>query len=454
MTTNPGVLRLAPHSPESEEAAIGGVLIDPDLIPAIAVYLKPDHFHVNRLAIVWEAILHLNERKAGIDILTVNEEIRAMGKADQFEDKARGFLVNLINRTPTSIHTQDYARVVERLAIRRQLLTAADEIKTLAYDEGLPIEKIVTTSQQRVMRVANNMVRDDDLPFYDAVMDVVNKIEARMVNPTEVLGVPTGIRDYDALLMGLQRGLLYIIAGRPGMGKTALLLTILLNAAKLGARVALFSQEMTREQVIYRLLAMETGINSNTLRAGGLNPREYSLFVEAFPRVAELPIYVTNAKRTTPAMILAKSLAWQLQTGLDAVMVDYLQILSDGGLFKADNETGKVSYFAEELKQIARDVNIPVMAAAQLNRALESRQDKRPMLSDLKQSGSIEQAADVVTFLYREVVYNEATEFPNKAELITAKQRDGVTGTVDTHFERSLTKFSDSRITKIDLNSL
>ena len=454
MTTNPGILRLAPHSPEAEEAVIGGVLTDPELMPGIAAYLKPDAFHINRLAIVWDAMLRLFARKEGIDVLTVSEEIRAMGKADQFEDKARGFLVNCINRAPTSIHTEAYARVVERLGIRRKLLTAADEIKTLAYDEQLAIEAIVTDAQKRVMTVAHTIARDDDVPFYDAVMQVVSQIEERMTHPMTALGVPTGLKDYDEMIMGLQRGLLYIVAGRPGMGKTALLLTMLLNMAKLGARVGLFSQEMSREQVIFRLLAIETGINSTKLRAGNLDAHEYHLFVEAYPRIAQLPIHVTNAKRTTPAIILSKSLSWQSLTGLDAVMVDYLQLLSDGGMFKADNETGKVSYYAEELKQIARDVNVPVVSAAQLNRSLESRQDKRPMLSDLKQSGSIEQAADVITFLYRDIAYNPETEFPNFAELIVAKQRDGATGTVIAHYERSLTKFTDAKTTTIDLSQL
>lgn len=454
MTSNPGVLRLAPHNPEAEEAAIGGVLTDPELVFPIASYLKPEHFHINRLAIVWEAILALAERREAIDILTVSEKIRAMGKAEQFENKARGFLVNLINRTPTHIHTEDYARIVESLAIRRQLLTFGDEVKASAYDEALDVHTTVNDAQKQLIKIANRSVRDEDLPFYDAVIDVVTKIEARMEHPQLATGVPTGLHAYDDLLSGLLPGLLYIIAARPGMGKTALLLTILLNAARAGKKVALFSQEMSREQVILRLLAMATGINSSKLRAGDLNPNEYRHFVLIYPQVAQLPIYVTNAKRTTPSMILTKSLAWQGMTGLDVVMIDYLQILSDGGMFKPGQKVEKVSYFAEESKQIARDLDVPVVAAAQLNRALEQRQDKRPMLSDLKDSGSIEQEADVVTFLYRDVVYNEAREFPNKAELIVAKHRDGATGVIDTHFEKSITLFSDMRTMKIDLGSL
>lgn len=454
MSTNPGVLRLAPHNPEAEEAAIGSVLIDPDVVFSLASFLKPEHFHINRLSIVWEAVLALAKNRKAIDVVTVSDQIRAMGKADQFDDKTRGFLVNLINRTPTHLNAQTYARLVESLGIRRQLLTAGDEIKSLAYDESIPVTRIVTDSQRRLNKVANGSVNDDDLSFYDAVLHVVNQIEARMANPHIPIGIQTGLREYDHLISTLQKGLLYIVAGRPGMGKTAFLLTMILNAAKLDKAVALFSQEMTRDQVIYRLLAMETGISTTQLRDGDLNEEEYARFVATFPALAQLPIYVTNAKRTTPATILTKCQTWQGMTGLDAVFIDYLQILSDGGAFKAGQKVEKISYFAEESKQIARDLNVPVIAAAQLNRDLEKRGDKRPILSDLKDSGSIEQEADVVTFLYRDVVYNEATEFPNKAELIVAKQRDGATGMVDLHYEKSITKFTDMRTMRIDLGTL
>ncbi|MBN8634993.1 MAG: replicative DNA helicase [Anaerolineae bacterium] len=219
MTSNPGILRLAPHSPEAEEAVIGGVLTDPDLFLGIAAYLRPEDFHINRLAIVWEAMMRVADRNDGIDVLTVSEEIRALGKAEQFEDKARGFLVNLINRTPTSVHTEAYARVVERLAIRRRLLTAADEIKTLAYDEQLPVERITSEAESRLFRVTERNQRGDLVPMYQAIDTFFASIEHKMQHPDEPMGLPTGFRDLDGLLSGLQRSDLLIFAGRPGMGK-------------------------------------------------------------------------------------------------------------------------------------------------------------------------------------------------------------------------------------------
>ncbi len=453
MTTNPGVLRLAPHSPEAEEAVIGGVLTDPDVFLGIAAYLKPEDFHVNRLAIVWEAMMRVADRNDGLDVLTVSEEIRAIGKADQFEDKARGFLVNLINRTPTSIHTEAYARVVERLAIRRRLLTAADEIKMLAYDEQLPIEKITGEAESRIFRVTERNMRGDLVPMYQAIDTYFARIEHQMQHPDEPLGLPTGFRDLDELLGGLQRSDLLIFAGRPGTGKTSMLLSIALNAAKLNARILIFTMEMGNDQIVQRFVSMETGINTQKLRTGQLDAREYSRFVEATGRLGNLRIFIDDSAAITPIEMRTKCRRIAHEFGLDLVIVDYMQLMSAGTGYE-NNRVQEISYISRSLKEMARELNVPVFSAAQLSRAVEQRQDKHPMLSDLRESGSIEQDSDIVMFLYRDIMYNEATEFPNKAEIIVAKHRNGPTGTIDLHFERSLTKFSDAKTMKIDLNSL
>lgn len=454
MTTNPGILRLAPHSPEAEEAVIGGVLTDPGLYVEVA-YLKPDDFHINRLAIVWDALMHLSGRKEGIDVLTVSAEIAAMGKGDQFEDKARGFLVNLINRTPTSTNTPTYARLIQRLAIRRRLLTAADEIKTLAYDEQLSVEQITEQSVKRLHRVTDSN-RDGELAWGDMIAQSFIETERRMEGEGTYLGVPSGFRDLDELLGGFERSGLYLIGARPGMGKTSLLLTIMLSAMKAGYRVGLLSQEMDSLQIAQRFSALESGINLHNIRLGRFDPAQYARYVETVGRLGKLaPFgYVSDARNVTPTQLLAKAARWQNENGLDLLMVDYIQIMSDGGVFRADNRTGIVGYFAESLKSIARELHVPVIAATQLNRDLENRADKHPQLSDLRESGSLEQAADVVAFLYRDVVYNEATEFPNKAEVVVAKHRNGPTGTIDLHFEKSLTRFADQHTIKIDLSEL
>lgn len=385
---NPGVLRLAPHSSEAEEAVIGGVLTDPDVFLGIAAYLKPEDFHINRLAIVWEAMLRVADRNEGIDILTVSEEIRAIGKAEQFEDKARGFLVNLINRTPTSIHTEAYARVVERLATRRRLLTAADEIKVLAYDEQLPIEKITSEAEARLFRVTERNQRGDLIPMHQAIDTFFATIEHKMQHPDEPMGLPTGFRDLDELLSGLQRSDLLIFAGRPGSGKTSWMLSIALNAAKLGARILIFTMEMGHEQIVQRFVSMETGINTQKLRTGQLDPREYSRFVEATGRLGNLRIFIDDSASITPIEMRTKCRRIAHEFGLDLVIVDYLQLMSAGGGYET-NRVQEVSYISRSLKELARELNVPVLSAAQLSRAVEQRQDKHPQLSDLRESGCL-----------------------------------------------------------------
>ncbi len=388
MTSNPGILRLAPHSPEAEEAVIGGVLTDPDLFLGIAAYLRPEDFHINRLAIVWEAMMRVADRNDGIDVLTVSEEIRALGKAEQFEDKARGFLVNLINRTPTSVHTEAYARVVERLAIRRRLLTAADEIKTLAYDEQLPVERITSEAESRLFRVTERNQRGDLVPMYQAIDTFFASIEHKMQHPDEPMGLPTGFRDLDGLLSGLQRSDLLIFAGRPGMGKTSFLLSVVMNAAKLNARILIFTMEMGHEQLVQRFVSMETGINTQKLRTGQLDQREYSRFVEATGRLGNLNIFIDDSAAMTPIEMRTKCRRIAHEFGLDLVIVDYLQLMSAGAGYE-NNRVQEVSYISRSLKELAREINVPVISAAQLSRAVEQRQDKHPQLSDLRESGCL-----------------------------------------------------------------
>lgn len=450
-----GILRLAPHSVEAEEAVIGGVLTDPEQYAVISAYLKPDDFHINRLALVWDAMGRIAKRHSAIDVLTVSEEIRVMGKGDQFEDKQRGFLVNLINRTPSSYNASEYGELVRRLAVRRRMLTTSDEFRKLAYDEQIPLETVIASAEKSWISVKQGAYSGDkDQSFSDIVGEVLDDVIKYMEAPELAMGVPTGFRDLDELTVGMHPGDLIIIAARPGTGKTSFMLSVALNAASNGFRIGFMSQEMNRKQIVQRLAAMETGINLQKIRFGRLDNAEFSRFVKTCGELSKLPIYVTDANGLTPARVRAKGLNWQSGDGLDLLIVDYLQIMSSGGMFKPNERVGEVGYFARELKQIARELQVPVYAAAQLSRAVETRGEKRPILADLRESGEIEQEADLVQFIYRDVMYNEATEFPNRAEIITAKHRNGATGTIDLHFERSTTKFADSKTMKIDLGAL
>lgn len=450
-----GILRLAPHSPETEEAVIGGVLADAAQYPVIAAYLKPEDFHINRLGIIWAAMGKLSARHAAIDILTVSEEIRALGKADLFEGKQRGFLVNLINRAPTSLHVSSYGELVRRLAVRRRMLTTGDKFKELAYDESLPVETVLANAEKQWQAVKTGAyLQDKDQEMSDVIGAMLDDVIKYMDAPELAMGVPTGFKDLDELTVGLHAGELVIVAARPGTGKTSYMLSVAHNAARGGYRVGFLSQEMNTRQIVQRLAAMETGINLQKIRFGRLDNAEYSRFVRACGELSKLSLMVTDTNGLTPARIRAKALNWQADGGLDLIMIDYLQIMSSGGAFKPNERVGEVGYFARELKQIARELEIPVIAAAQISRAVEQRGDKRPILADLRESGEIEQEADIVQFIYRDVMYNEATEFPNKAEIIVAKHRNGATGTIDLHFERNTTRFLDSKHTIINLRDL
>ncbi len=442
----------APYSQDVEEALLGSILVNPEQFLAVASFLVAEDFFILRHSYVWEALLRLNERNDSIDYLTVIEELRTQNRLTDIGGPA--YLTHLINNTPTSSHAEVYGHVVERAALRRRLLTAADEIKSLAVQEDLPIERVTSESEMRLFRVTERNVRRDIVPMHEAVSDYYDRIEHLMQHPNEPLGLPTGFKDIDKLLGGLQRSDLLIFAGRPGMGKTSFLLSIALNAAKLyGGRIAIFTMEMGSDQIVQRFLSMETTINTQKLRSGQLNQQEWNRFVEATNRLSSLRIFIDDSPAITPLQMRTKCRRLMHEHGLDLVIVDYMQLMNAGGGYE-NNRVQEISYISRNLKELARELNVPIFSAAQLSRAVEQRQDKRPQLSDLRESGSIEQDADIVAFLYRDIVYNEATEFPNRADIIIAKHRNGPTGVVSLHFDNSLTKFTDARTQTIDLSSL
>ncbi|MFQ3566010.1 MAG: replicative DNA helicase [Aggregatilineales bacterium] len=441
----------APFSQEAEEAVLGAVLINDESFLSVASFLRSEDFFILRHGYIWEAMTRISERGERIDFVTVQDELRALGHLDDVGGPA--FLLQLINSTPTSINAEIYGRLVERAAIRRRLMKVADQIKGLALEEDLAIEKVTSEAEARLFEVTERNLRRDLVPMRDALSEYFDRIEYLMQHPDEPLGLPTGFRDLDELLGGMQRSDLLIFAGRPGMGKTSFLLSVALNAAKLGGRVAIFTMEMASDQIVQRFVAMETGINTQRLRTGQLSQQEWARFVQATGRLANLRIFIDDTPAINPLQMRTKCRRLLHEYGLDLVIVDYMQLMNAGGGYE-NNRVQEISYISRSLKELARELNVPVFSAAQLSRAVESRHDKRPVLSDLRESGSIEQDADIVTFLYRDVVYNEATEFPNKADIIVAKHRNGPTGTISLHFERSLTKFSDARTGTIDLSHL
>lgn len=442
-----------PMSEAAERGVIGAVLINPALWPDVAALVRPTDFYILRHQYIWQALVRLYSRGDDHDYLTVTEELRAMGKLAEIGGPP--FLLNLVNDTPTSVHAETYARLVLRASVRRRLITAAGEMMRLAADESLATESALVEAERAFNVVVDSFAdQTADHSMADMVGAMLDEIDsARAGAGTYTL--PTGFRDLDHLLGGgFWRGEIITLAGRPGMGKTAVLLQIAINAARVGARVGVHSLEMNAQALVRRMAASETGINLRKLRMGEVSGSEYDRLVHAGENLALLPIMTNDEPLQTPESVYAQARRWQMRRGLDLIILDYIQILNGMGKFKGGEREREIAYFMRAMKAVARRLNIPIVLAAQINRGVESRENKRPMLSDLRESGSIEQESDIVAFLYRDSYYNPETLNPALLEVIVAKQRNGETGLVNLHYDRASQRISDTRIERIDLSEL
>ncbi|MEM7113004.1 MAG: replicative DNA helicase [Chloroflexota bacterium] len=441
--------RLPPHSIEAEEAVLGSLLIDPEAIYEVAGFLIPDAFYRVQNRWIYEAMLRLNNRRDPIDFITLTEELRRLEKLEDAGGEA--YLIGLINTVPTSINAEHYARVVEAAHTRRKLISTASTIAGLAYEESEDINIVIDRAEQALFGVSEARTTRDLVPVRQIAREYMDRIEQLHQRGDDVIGVPTGFTDLDRLLGGLNKSDLIIIAARPGMGKTSLQNGVALTAARRhGKRVAMFNLEMSGEQLVQRMIAAETRIDSQRLRRGELYDTEWPIFMEAIGRLSETRIFIDDTPSITPAQLRTKCRRLYAEHGLDLIMIDYLQLMqSERG---TNNRVQEISEISRGLKTLARELDVPVVAAAQLSRAVEQRQDKRPLLSDLRDSGSIEQDADIVMFIYRDEYYNpETTERPNIAELVIAKHRNGPTGTVDLFWHGKLATFRNLQRQEINL---
>ena len=440
MTTTP-IDRMPPHSIEAEEAVLGSILIDPEAIFRVSPFLKADDFYIVKNQWVWEACLALHERREPIDFVTLTKELEAREQLNEIGGPA--YVSHLINVVPTAIHAEGYGRIVERTALRRRLLNAASEIAQLAYEESDEIDQTIDAAEQALFGVSQRRLSRDLIPINEAIRAYYERIEYLYEHRGEPLGIPTSFIDLDKLLGGLQRSDLIILAARPGVGKTSLLLNIALSAARrFHQRVAVFSLEMSNEQIVQRLVSAETGIDSRRLRSGELQDEDWPLFVQATGALSDAMIFLDDTPSISALQLRTKARRLYAEHGLDLIIVDYLQLMT--GDTRSENRVQEISYLSRSLKGLARELKIPVLVASQLSRAVEQRSDKRPVLSDLRESGSIEQDADIVMFIYRDDVYNEDSERKNIAEIIVAKHRNGPTGTIELFFQRNLTQFKNA----------
>jgi replicative DNA helicase len=437
-----------PHNREAEEAVVGAVLINPEVYYDLAQFLQPEDFYIVRHRWIWEAFKRLHDRRIPLDFLTVTQELENAGQLGEIGGPA--YITTLINQVPTSMHAEAYGHMVESASIRRRMLTAANQVATLAYDEGEVIENVMQEAEKSIFNVSERRLRQDVKPIKDVLNDVYDIVSERSSRDDAFFGVPTGFIDLNKILGGYQPSDLVIIAGRPGQGKSAFLLSSALHAGlEHKKNVAIFSLEMSNEQVAQRLIAQQTGIDSHRLVRGKLEDDDFGLFTHSIEVLGDTHIFLDDTPALTPLALRTKCRRLHMEFGLDLVILDYIQLM--GGDTRTENRVQEVSYISRNLKVLARELKVPVLAAAQLSRAVEQRSDKKPVLSDLRESGSLEQDADVVMFIYRPDQYEKDTAKQNVAEIIVSKHRNGPTGSFELIFMSQLAKFVDATTKHIDL---
>ena len=439
---------IVPHSQEAEESVLGAVMINPDTYFEVAQFLNAEDFYIHRHQWIWEAFVRLNERRSPIDFLTVTEELDQMGHLADIGGPA--YLTSLVNNVPSSLHAEAYGHIVEETSIRRRMISAANDIAKLAYEESIAVDTAMDEAEKSIFGVSERRLNTSLKPIQKVLSEYYDRIDRLAHQDEDILGVPTGFIDLDKLLNGLQPSDLLIIAGRPGQGKTAFMLSLARNAANRKKHVAIFSMEMANEQLVQRLIAQETGIDSQRLRTGKLTEDEWPLFAQSIEVLGETHVYLDDTPAITPLQLRTKCRRLHMEYNLDLIIIDYLQLMT-GGL-RNENRVQEVSFISRQLKVLAKELNVPVLAAAQLSRAVEQRADKRPMLSDLRESGSLEQDADIVMFIYRPDQYEEDSPLTNSAEIIVAKHRNGPVGSVHLYFRPELARFENAAKVNYDLS--
>ena len=435
--------RIPPHNLEAEESLLGAMLLSRDAI-TVAVetgvaaedFYKPAHTHV------FDAALSLYGQGEPIDPVTVAEELRRADLLDALG--GRQTLLRLQAATPASANAAHYAKIVNELALLRRLIGVAGDIAEMGYDDSQDVQETVDRAESLVFEVAEHRVTDSMIKMADALQNTLDELEALYASTGEITGVPTGYSDLDRLLLGLQPSNLIVVAARPGAGKTSFALGAAANVAMAARRpVLFFSMEMGTLELTKRLLAGEARVDARRLQTGNIPEQDWTKLSHAVGRLAEAPLFIDDNPHCTVMEMRAKSRRTKARHGdLGLVVVDYLQLMTPMGK-RAENRQVEVAEISRGLKILARELNCPVMACSQLNRQLEYRSDKRPMLADLRESGSLEQDADVVAFIYRDDIYNPDSDQRGTAEIIVAKHRNGPTGVTRLAFVDRLTKFAD-----------
>lgn len=430
-----------PHDLEAEQAVLSSIFMDKEAIITAAEMLKPEDFYNPSNQAIFEAARELYSKGIPIDAITVKDKLTEKGIFDEIGGIP--YLASVSSSLGSSVNVKHYAKIVEDKSILRRLISASADISGHSYKGDENVNKILDSAEKAIFDISQKRHTGSSIHISDITVSVFEKIEEMYSRGEKITGVPTGFTDFDLKTAGLQPSDLILIAARPSMGKTAFALNIIQYAAiKKNIPVAVFSLEMSREQLVNRILCSEAMVDAQRVKTGNLLEEDWPKLIEAMGPISESPIFIDDTPGISPMELRAKCRRMKVEHDIGLVVIDYLQLMSsDSG---RDSRQQEISEISRSLKAIARELNVPVIALSQLSRACEQRSDKRPMLSDLRESGAIEQDADVVTFLYRDEYYFPDTEKKNLAELIIAKQRNGPTGTVELTFLKQFTKFSSS----------
>lgn len=433
--------KLPPQNTEAEASLLGAILIDSDAIVKVADIVTTADFYDERHARIYEAAVQLYEKHSPIDVLTLSDQLKASGFLDTVGGSA--YLTELTNFVPTAAHTEQYARIVAEKAMRRRLIKASQEIVGLGYDEAKNLQELIETAESRLFDVSQRHIKQDVSSLETILSESFDRLDELHKDKGKIRGVPTGFKDLDNVLAGLQRSDLCILAARPSMGKTALALNIAHNVAlQAGLPVLIFSLEMSKEQLVDRMLAMESGVDAWALRTGNLSDDDFEKIGHAMGTLSEAQIYIDDSPGISVSDLRTKARREAHQRPLGLIIVDYLQLMSGSSRFGGEvNRVQEISEISRGLKGIARELNLPLLALSQLSRSVESRSPQIPQLSDLRESGSIEQDADVVAFMYREEYYNPQTERRNITDILIKKHRNGPTDNVELYFDRQKQRF-------------
>jgi replicative DNA helicase len=441
MAVNPfavGLEKLPPQNVEAEQSVLGAVLLDNHAVNRAMELLTPEDFYKEAHRRIFKAIIELNDRNEAIDLVTLTEVLRSRNDLEGVGGAA--YLTELVNAVPTSANISHHAKIVHEKSLLRQLVQTSTEIATRGYESTERIEELLDYAEQRIFGISDTKMKSPFHPIREIVKESFEMIERRYEQKENVTGVPTGIPELDNLTAGLHPGDLIIVAGRPSMGKTAFALNIAQHAAiEKRLPVAIFSLEMAREQLAIRMLCAEARVDAHKLRSGYLGAADWPKLTAAAGRITEAPIFIDDSAALSVLELRAKARRLSRDQNLAVIIVDYLQLMRGRGT--ADNREQEISEISRSLKALAKELRVPVIALSQLSRAVESRTDRRPQLSDLRESGAIEQDADVVMFVFREEVFKPTEENRNMAKIIISKQRNGPTGDVDVVFLKEYTRF-------------